>query len=621
MAIRLKWQVSNAAEESFYVANDTNKACRQTILDLVDSKALTIHFQPIFSSAEGKVFGYEALTRIKGEHTFADVSDLFQKAVLTNTVSTLDIHCQENAINQASALGFQQSKANLFVNVCPETMMDAVNSADITDELVERWNIPKDRIVLEITEESAIYNYNLFKQSIEFYRNRGYRIAIDDFGSGHGGLKMLSIIEPDFVKIDRHFVSNIDKAIVKFNLVDSIATACHRMGIKVIAEGIEQQEELESILNTGIELLQGYLLQKPGPMLNGDHANIPTLQTRRKNNTSGRSEQSLIGEIANFIEPIDPSASVMTAFNRFIKDAGLRGLPVVESDRVLGMLHRNWFLENQILGRCGYGFALNSYKNVSKLMDRQFMVFESNTTLEEVAQRINARKSEFLYDDVSVTEHGKYSGTVAISALLDAMTERSLILAKGANPLSGLPGNEFIQRDIEKKLTQNMHFDVCYVDINNFKPYNDHYGFERGDIVIKNLAQILRETILSFDSGIFNFVGHIGGDDFIVVTRPQISIPVCEKVIAQFEAQLPEFHGTDDCIKGEYVSRNRKGEEESFRLLSLSIGIVSTEVYMVESYAQLASIATEVKKAAKMKTGSWIERDRRKMGKEELKAI
>lgn len=618
MAIRLKWQVSSK-EESFYVANDMNKACRQNILDLIDQKALTIHFQPIFSASTAKVFGYEALTRIKGEHPFADISELFRKAALTETASILDVHCRENAINQASALGLNMSKAYLFINACPETMMDSAYKTDITDQLVEKWNLPKERIVLEITEESAIHNYNLFKQSIEYYRKRGYKIAIDDFGAGHGGLKMLSIIEPDFVKIDKHFVSNIDKAIVKFNLVDSIATACHRMGIKVIAEGVEQQEELEAILNMGIELLQGFYLQKPSPMLADENAFIPALQSRKKNSVTARGEQSLIGEIADFIEPIQPSASVMTAFNRFIKESALRGLPVVENEQVLGMLHRNWFLENQILGRCGYGFALNSYKNVSKLMDRQFMVVESTITLEEVAQRINARKAEFLYDDICVTKHGKYFGTVAISALLDAMTERSLILAKGANPLTGLPGNEFIQRDIEKKLTQNMHFDVCYVDINNFKPFNDHYGFERGDIVIKKLAHILGETVRSFDSGSFNFVGHIGGDDFIIVTRPQISIPVCEKVIGQFESQLPDLHGADDFIKGEYISRNRKGEEESFKLLSLSIGIVSTEVYMVESYAQLASIATEVKKAAKMKGGSWIERDRRKMGKEELK--
>src|SRR5208283_5504298 len=132
MAIRLKWQLSGN-EENFYVANDTNKACRQTILALLDQKCFTVHFQPIFSSSEGKVFGYEALTRIKGEHPFEDISELFRKAILTNTISTLDVHCRGNAINQASALGLNTKEAHLFINICPDTMMDTAHRASITD--------------------------------------------------------------------------------------------------------------------------------------------------------------------------------------------------------------------------------------------------------------------------------------------------------------------------------------------------------------------------------------------------------------------------------------------------------------------------------------------------------
>ncbi len=612
MTSRLKWELGNG--DYVYHGEVCRGIDRQTILELLDSNSLTVYYQPIFSAKDGAVYGYEALTRIKDDRNNVDIGELFKKAILTNTISSLDVHCRGNAIKQAAALGIDKRNSHLFINICPETLTDPAHNVGITDELAEKWGIPKEKIILEITEESAIHNYNLFKQSIAYYKDRGYRIAIDDFGAGHGGLKMLSIIEPDFVKIDRHFISNIDKAIIKSNLVDSIATACHRMGIKVIAEGIEQQEELEAVLNMGIELLQGYHLHKPSPMLNGDRAIVPVLHGRKINGSHTRGEQSFIGDIAHDAEPVDPSATIMTVFNRFIKNADLRGLPVVEDGRVLGMLHRIKFLENQILGKCGYGFSLNLHKSISQLMEQQFLMVEANTTLEEVAQRISSRKAEFLYDDICVTKSGKYFGTVAISSLLDAMTERSLVLAKGANPLTGLPGNESIQREIDKKLSQNMHFDVCYIDIDNFKPYNDHYGFERGDSVIRALAGIGESTVKSFDPSSFNFVGHIGGDDFIVITRPQISIPVCEKIISRFEAQLVDFHGIEDHGKGSYISKNRKGQEETFALLSLSIGIVSTEINKIESYAQLASIATEVKKAAKMRDGSSIVRDKRLMG-------
>ncbi|HEX8949705.1 MAG TPA: EAL domain-containing protein [Dissulfurispiraceae bacterium] len=612
MVARLKWEVPNGDPLSRAKVN--KELDRRMILDLLDHNAFTIHYQPIFSAHDGCVYGYEALTRLRDGFGDVNIGELFKKAILTNTISSLDVHCRTNAIAQASSLGINQQNAHLFINVCPETLTDPAHNVGITDELAEKWNIPKEKIILEITEESAIHNYNLFKESIAYYRERGYKIAIDDFGAGHGGLKMLSIIEPDFVKIDRHFISSIDKAIIKYNLVDSIATACHRMGIKVIAEGIERNEELETVLNMGIELLQGFYLHRPSPMLNGDKAMIPVLHSRKQNGLHTRGEQSFIGDIAHEVDPISSSATVMAAFNRFIKNSDLRGLPVVDDGCVLGMLHRIRFLENQVLGKFGYGLSLNSYKSVSQLMEQQLLMVEANTTLEEVAQRISSRKSEYLYDDICITRNGKYFGTVAISSLLDAIAERSLALAKGANPLTGLPGNEFIQREIDKKLLQNMHFDVCYIDINNFKPFNDHYGFEKGDGVIRALGNIAETTVTSFESGSFNFVGHIGGDDFIVITRPQISMAVCERIVSRFEAQLVDFHGTEDCGRGSYLSRNRKNEEEKFRLLSLSIGIVSTEVHKIESYAQLASIATEVKKAAKMKEGSSIVRDRRLMG-------
>ncbi|MEW6739621.1 MAG: GGDEF domain-containing protein [Nitrospirota bacterium] len=622
MTSRSKWDMAIDSEDCISenrnsTGNSTDGIDRQTILELLDSNSLTTHFQPIFCSKDGTVYGYEALTRIKEDKRNINIGELFKKAILTNTISSLDVKCRGNAISLASSLGINHINAYLFINICPEALMNPAHSVGITDELADEWDISKERIILEITEESAIHNCKLFKEAVVYYKKRGYKIAIDDFGAGYGGLKMLSVIEPDFVKIDRHFISNIDKATVKFNLVDSIASACHRIGIKVIAEGIEQEEELKVVMNMGIDLLQGYYLYKPSPILNGDRAEIPILHSKKANCCSTNGEQCFIGDIAHRIDPIPPSAHLTAAFNRFIKNPELRSLSVAEDDRVVGMVHRNRFLENNILGKYGYGMHLNATKCITDIMEQPSLMVEANTTLEDVAQRLQSRRFEFLYDDICITKNGKYFGTVAVHILLDAITERSLILAKNSNPLTGLPGNESIQREINKRLSQNMHFDVCYIDIDNFKPYNDHYGFEKGDMVIKTLACIIEESIKP-DGFDFSFVGHIGGDDFIVIIPPQISIPACEKIMASFEATLPALHDTEDYNRRCYVSKNRKNEEETFNLLSISIGIVSTEVYKIKSFAQLASIATEVKKAAKMQSAlsgaSSIARDRRLMG-------
>ncbi len=588
-----------------------HKEQRHAILNLISRKALTIYFQPIYKARDGIVYGYEALTRIQGESPFANISDLIQKAKLTDTISTLDIHCRENAIRHAIEQGIRDRDAYLFINICPETLVDSAHRNGLTDEYAERWGFQKEHIILEITEESAIHKFTIFKQAVDYYRKRGYKIAIDDFGAGYGGMKMLSIIEPDYVKIDRHFISNIDKENMKYNLVDCIVTACHRLGIRVIAEGIERGEELNTVVNMDIELLQGYYLKKPSLILNGDRISIPLPKSQRFSALCFQENNCFVGAIAQKIVPTHPDASVLDTFSRFIKNPELRGLPVVEGNRVVGMLHRSRFLENQILGKFGYGFALNQYKTVGHLMEQRFLIIEANTALEEAAQKIQSRKSEFRYEDICITKNGKYFGTLPISILLDAITEKSLLLAKGSNPLTGLPGNEFIQREINKKLSQSMHFDVCYIDIDNFKPYNDHYGFEKGDSAIKTLAHIIADTITA-DQNDFDFVGHIGGDDFIVITRPQNSLLTCKKIISHFENHLLEFHESSDHERGFYLSHTRRGEEEGFRLLSLSIGIMGTEFNKIESYAQLASIATEVKKSAKSQTGSSIVRDRRR---------
>ncbi len=608
MTVRSKWDITLDDDDRVFEKKINQSGIdRQTILELLDNDSFTTHFQPVFSAKDGSVYGYEALTRLKDKHNNkinVNSGELFKKAINTDTIFPLDYAARKTAVREAAALGIKENGSLLFINICPETLTDPSCRCGITDDIAESFGMPKERIVLKITEGASIINYDLFEKAVSHSKQSGYKIAIDDFGAGYGGLKMLSVIEPDFVKIDRHFVSSIDKATIKFNLVDSIASACHRLGIKVITDGIEREEELKVVINMGIDLLQGCYLCRPQLLLRTTPIEISALNYKKVNIYQYNKEPSLIGDIVDRIEPISPDAHITDAFNRFINNYKIRNLPVVADDRIVGILQRNRFLENNVLGKYGYGMYLNAAKRIKDLMEQPSMIAESNTTIEDAAQRLQMRQFEFIYDDICVTKTGKFYGMVPVNTLLEAITEKSLILAKGANPLTGLPGNEFIQREIEKKLSMTMHFDVCYIDLDNFKPYNDYYGFSRGDVVIKTLAEILVDNIAPYNDE-FNFVGHIGGDDFIMLLRPRISMPVCEKVIADFESRLLEFHERDDYERGHYISKNRRGEEERCNLLSISIGIVNMETHKFASYAELASIATEVKKGAKMQSCSF----------------
>jgi diguanylate cyclase (GGDEF)-like protein len=607
MVERIKWGLEMGQEDA--VCSD--KHVRKIILNMCENNSLTVHFQPIFSSKDGSVLGVEALTRIVSDNPFNGIDDLFSRAIFTGTICTLDYHCRENALRTVSMSGVETNSYFIFINVCPETLTSADYYQGMTDLFSDKWHVPKDRIVLEITEKSSITNYKLFMDAITYYKKRGYRIAIDDFGAGHGGLKMLSIIEPDFVKIDRHFISNIDQANIKYNLVDAVTTACHRMGTQLIAEGIEREEELKTVLELGIDHLQGYFLARPDAQL--PHSGVTNLSVlgRQRSNRLGSINYETIGDICKMTVSIDPDAPFFTAFERFIQDESLRGLAVANHGKVVGMLHRSRFFEKNILGKCGYGMHLNAHKKVSDLMEHSFCAVESNLSLEEVARKIQFRSPQKMYDDICVTYHGNYAGIVAVSDLLDAITERSLFIAKGSNPLTGLPGNDCIRREIEKHLSQNMHFDVLYIDLDYFKPYNDCYGFDKGDAVIQCLGDICTSVVHDVSGDRWGFVGHIGGDDFILLTLPRHSIDIAKGIVNAFRDRLREFHGEDDYSRGCYYSQNRKGEYETFELLSLSIAIVSTEVNKISSYAELASLATEIKKMAKKQKGFSIVRDRR----------
>jgi len=204
-------------------------------------------------------------------------------------------------------------------------------------------------------------------------------------------------------------------------------------------------------------------------------------------------------------------------------------------------------------------------------------------------------------ENICVSKNGSYHGLLNVSTLVEAVTLLNLKLAKGANPLTGLPGNESIRREIQKRLDSGFAFDIAYIDIDHFKPFNDYYGFERGDLVISIVGEILKR-IENNDS----FCGHIGGDDFIIIAGSGGSVSLSKRLIEEFETDLPVLHGEEDFNRKEYSAINRKGEAETFCLLSLSVAIINTQDLHVSSYPQLASMASDIKKMAKKLKGSSI---------------
>jgi GGDEF domain-containing protein/predicted transcriptional regulator len=325
--------------------------------------------------------------------------------------------------------------------------------------------------------------------------------------------------------------------------------------------------------------------------------------------SAARCEQ--MGDVAQVIAPVSPMDRITSVLGRFQREMDLKVLPVVEDGAVVGMVNRSTFLEEHIIGRHGFGAHINHSKKIRDLMEPLAISLDAAMPVEEAARMLQPTIGTLRIDNVCITKNGAYAGVLDVNRYLKAMTEIQMVLAKGANPLTGLPGNTSIEREISSRLEAHVPFDIAYLDIDNFKPFNDHYGFQKGDEVIRKLAEIM-ETVAASVPAEKTFCGHIGGDDFILITESLKAERLSLLIIAAFEAERSIFHGTRDCALGGYRAVNRKGEPENFSLISLSVGIVNTSLSQVGTYAKLASLSTEVKKAAKKRPGSTIVVDGRR---------
>ena len=186
-------------------------------------------------------------------------------------------------------------------------------------------------------------------------------------------------------------------------------------------------------------------------------------------------------------------------------------------------------------------------------------------------------------------------------------TERDL----EANPLTRLPGNISIINELQNRIEKQLPLAAGYADLDKFKSYNDKYGFEHGDEVIRETARVLIQSIQERGNA-DDFIGHVGGDDFVFITTPQLAEAVCQKIIEEFEKKVPGFYEPEDAKKGYIIAHDRKGQLQQIPLLSISIGVVTNESRPITHVAQINEIGAELKEAAKRLERSNYIKDKRK---------
>jgi diguanylate cyclase (GGDEF)-like protein len=560
--------------------------------------SLTPLFQPIVSLQHQQIFGYEALIRGPSASPLHSPINLFNTANRHGRLAELDLLCRETVIRRYGELGLT---GKLFINTSPAALLQNDYPHGLTLQFLKEAGLSPEQVVIELTEQYPIDDYDLMRKATRHYREMGFSIAIDDLGAGYSGLRTWSELKPDFVKLDRHFLQNIHEDRQKRQFVQSMIDIAQSIGCQVIGEGVEIRQEYLAAQSLDMQFAQGYYFARPSrhPQPTLDDTLFTQRQTTNLISAGRPRANTLVGSLLTELEPLRLTDNVELAAERFQMSVKLTALPVVDdANRVRGMVWRDEFMT---LYASRYGRELHGRKAIQSFMDTSPLVAETSLPLKKLSYQITSQQTQQNHSVFVITESDRYRGVGSLMDLLRQITDMQITMARHANPLSGLPGNVPISEQTRDSIEQDRDVTICYVDLDNFKPYNDIYGYSKGDQVISLTARTLTEHINTD----IDFIGHVGGDDFIILFESEDWRQRCEQILTAFEALHPQFYNLRHLQQKGIHAVDRHGRETFYPLLSLSIGAVRLKDFngiLLES--DLAECASKAKSMAKQISGN-----------------
>jgi EAL domain-containing protein (putative c-di-GMP-specific phosphodiesterase class I)/GGDEF domain-containing protein len=564
------------------------------IIRILDGRLLTPHFQPIVSLAQKKIMGYEALIRGPSDSALHSPIDLFTVADQFNLSIKLEFLCREITIQRYAELGI---KEKLFINASPLVLLQPEFKKGETLRLLSQYGVNPRSVIIELTEHQPADNYDIMRTSAKHYRSMGFEIALDDLGTGYSGLRLWAELLPEYVKIDKHFINGLHEDKVKLNFVRSIQSMATSLNCNVIAEGIETEDEFKAIEKLGIAHAQGYYFARPTAMpLNKVNGLLFINELANHYKAVSLNHTTAINIIRD-VTPISSKTTINDVMYLFHHNNELTVLPLVDDNRATGIIFRDKFLTKLFSSR--YGIDLHGKNPIKMFVENVPLSIDKNMPIDLVSKQLTSS----IGSDPAfiITDNGEYLGIGTLLDLLAEFTRLQIENAKHANPLTLLPGSVPINNQVNQLLANKIPFAFGYFDLDNFKPFNDVYGYDAGDEIIKVVANILTNQIPE-DSG---HIGHIGGDDFIVIFTCDDWLKRCENLLEIFKNTVPAYYREKDIKTGGIHTENRQGEKCFFPLISLSIGLVDpVSTSLCRSHVDIADLASEAKKMAKKCVGN-----------------
>ena len=474
-------------------------------------------------------------------------------------------------------------------------------------EFLQACKILPRNLVLEITEHERVQDMDAFATIVGHVHAAGVGIALDDFGDGRSSLRLWSQIKPEVVKIDKYFTRDISTHSDKLKTIQAIQQLAETFDSTLVAEGIETADDLRALRDLGIQLGQGYFLGRPlaQPLAETNEDTRAVLQDARLAVLPARTTANARGTLhrVSVVEApvIGALTSNDTVARMFEQAPHLHALAVVDEDKPVGLINRVSFMNEyaklyyrEVAGR----------KPCTSHINFQPRMVERSHRIDELVGILTSDDQRYLSDGFIVTENGRYVGLGTGEQLVRSVTESRVEAARHANPLTFLPGNVPTSQHLQRLLRRGGGFVACYADLNHFKPFNDHYGYWRGDEMIRLISRITQEHCDRRK----DFLGHIGGDDFVMLFQSADWHARCTRIVEKFSTTAKQLFEPDDRQRGGIFAEDRFGVRRFFPCTTVSIGVVRVEPGMFSRAEDVANAAAVAKTRAKAAgAGVWVQ--------------
>jgi len=478
-------------------------------------------FQPIVDLKCGEIAGFETLTRLSDPSEFRSPSELFEAAEQAGELWSIEEVTRRVSLASASGL---PGGSKLFLNTTPQVFADPRFCSELLRAVRATEGLTPTRIVLEITERSAHHQDHSLDEQVRMVKAAGFEVAIDDVGAGTSGLNRIMALRPHWLKLDRELIENISHDRVRQNLIRFFLRFATLSGVKLIAEGIEREDELSMLMELGVVYGQGYLLGRPGERDQELSPEIRSfIRSRRVGGISDAQRDPRVMSVRRYVRTVkmvDSRCKAIDVASEIMRDSSVTGVLVMESGRPAGWCERDSLLR----------FAADDLhaQQMEYVVRPGVVCTGPETTIPDALELASGREERSVGLPLIVTDESGVLGMLSIGDLLHAAADLARETQLRIAPLTGLPGRVLADEHLRSVLGEGSKglgtvqstaaHDVAVLNIRGFARYNDSMGYELGDELLKRVSELFRTGVRAARPDVF--FAHIGNDRFLA-TAPE----------------------------------------------------------------------------------------------------